>query len=189
MARKKKFNQRELYEATAQLMLEIGYDRFSFQLLADKLHVTRTALYKYYKNKDDLLNAYLNNSLKEVLERLDNMDWSMDYKDKLQLLMDIVFDYADTHKISSMVPNQMWTKENEMDSSIQQSKAFHIQFFSFIQQLIEEGQHKGVLKKDIPPEIIIETIFHSINLPNRAGLPLDKRAFYIKRMLFEGILV
>ena len=94
MARKKKFNQRELYEATAQLMLEIGYDRFSFQLLADKLHVTRTALYKYYKNKNDLLNAYLNNSLKEVLERLDNMDWSMDYKDKLTLRIDCIKEMA-----------------------------------------------------------------------------------------------
>lgn len=189
MARKKTFDQSELYEATEQLMLEIGYDRFSFQLLADKLQVTRTALYKYYKNKNDLLNAYLNHRLKEVVERLDKMDWSMEYRDKLQLLMDLVFDYADTHKISSMVPNQKWTKENEMDSAVQQSKALHIRFFSFIQELIEEGQHKGVLKKDIPPEIIIETIFHSINIPNHAELTLEKRAFYIKKMLFEGILV
>ncbi len=40
-------------------MLEVGYDSFSFQALSKKIDVSRTALYKHYANKDDLLQSYL----------------------------------------------------------------------------------------------------------------------------------
>ena len=57
-----------------------------------------------------------------------------------------------------------------------------------IQKIVEEGQQKEFLKNDIPSIIIIETIFHSINLPNHTGLPAEQHAYYVKKLLFEGIL-
>lgn len=188
MARKKTFTQEELYQATHDLMLEVGYDIFSFQLLANKLDISRTALYKYYTNKYDLLQDYLKHQLEKVVERLDATEWPAEYPEKLSALMDLVFDYADTHAISAMVPAQQWTKENANDPDIQRSKELHARFFGFIQVMIEEGQRDGFLNQEIPLMVMIETIFHSINLPNRAGLSTDQRAYFVKKMLFEGIL-
>lgn len=188
MARKKTFTQEELYQATHDLMLEVGYDTFSFQLLANKLDISRTALYKYYSNKNDLLQDYLNHQLEKVVERLDATEWPSEYPEKLSTLMDLVFDYADTHAISAMVPAQRWTKENSNDPDIQRSKELHTRFFGFIQVMIEEGQRDGFLNQEIPLLVMIETIFHSINLPNRAGLSTEQRAYFVKKMLFEGIL-
>lgn len=188
MARKKTFTQEELYQATHDLMLEVGYDIFSFQLLANKLDISRTALYKYYTNKYDLLQDYLNHQLEKVVERLDATEWPSEYPEKLSALMDLVFDYADTHAISAMVPAQQWTKENAHDPDVQRSKELHTRFFGFIQMVIEEGQREGFLNQEIPLMVMIETIFHSINLPNRAGLSAEQRAYFVKKMLFEGIL-
>lgn len=188
MARKKTFDQKELYQATEELMLAVGYDQFSFQLLADKLQITRTALYKYYRNKNVLLNDFLNASLEEVVRRLEAIEWPDSYPQKLDELMAVIFDYADTHAISAMVPTQKWTAENADDPEIQRSRRLHTEFFGFVQRVVEEGQKKGYLKAEIPSALIIETIFHSINLPNRAGISPDVRAVYVKKMLFEGIL-
>jgi len=188
MARKKTFTQEELYQATHDLMLEVGYDIFSFQMLSNKLDISRTALYKYYSNKNDLLQDYLNHQLEKVVERLDATEWPSEYPEKLSELMNLVFDYADTHAISAMVPDQLWTKENANDPDIQRSKELHARFFGFIQVMIEEGQRDGFLNQEIPLLVMIETIFHSINLPNRAGLSTEQRAYFVKKMLFEGIL-
>jgi hypothetical protein len=54
--------------------------------------------------------------------------------------------------------------------------------------MIEEVQRDGFLNQEIPLLVMIETIFHSINLPNRAGLSTEQRAYFVKKMLFEGIL-
>lgn len=188
MARKKIFTQDELYQATHELMLEVGYDNFSFQLLSKELDVSRTALYKYYANKAELLRDYLNHQMEEIIERISTTEWPTDYQAKLSHLMDLVFEYADTHSISNMVPAQKWTQGTEDNPDIQRSKELHLQFFSFIQHMIEEGQRDGFLNQEIPPLMIVETIFHSITLPNRAGLPTEKRAFYVKKILFDGIL-
>ena len=188
MARKKTFTQEELYQATHDLMLEVGYDSFSFQALSKKIDVSRTALYKHYANKDDLLQAYLHDQLEKVVERMDSTNWSLNYSEKLSELMDLVFSYAETHAISAEVPSRKWDKKNAGQPEIERSKELHGQFFGFIQTIIEEGQKEGILKNDIPSIIIIETIFHSINLPNRTGLPAKQHAYYVKKLLFEGIL-
>lgn len=188
MARKKTFTQEELYQATHDLMLEVGYDIFSFQLLSKKLDISRTALYKYYTNKNDLLQAYLNHQLEKVVDQLDSTDWPSAYPEKLSQLIDLVFAYADTHAISAMVPARQWTKDNAHEPDIQRSKELHRKFFGFIQAVVEEGQREGYLKQEIPPLVLIETIFHSINLPNRAGLSAEQRAYFVKKVLFEGIL-
>lgn len=188
MARKKTFTQEELYQATHDLMLEVGYDNFSFQMLSKKLDISRTALYKYYANKNELLQAYLNHQLEEVVERLDSTEWPSEYPGKLSELIDLVFAYADTHAISAMVPARKWTKDNAHEPDIQRSKELHSRFFGFIQAMIEEGQQKGFLKQEIPSLVMIETIFHSINLPNRSGLSAEQRSYFVKKILFEGII-
>ncbi|GAA4060944.1 TetR/AcrR family transcriptional regulator [Amphibacillus indicireducens] len=188
MARKKTFTQEELYQAAHDLMLEVGYDSFSFQALSKKIDVSRTALYKYYANKADLLQSYLDHQLNKVVERMDATNWSSNYSDKLSELMDLVFDYAETHTISMEVPLRKWSNDNAQEPEIIRSKELHARFFGYIQAIIEEGQTIGYLKKDIPSLIIIETIFHSINLPNRTGLTAEEHGFFVKKLLFEGII-
>lgn len=188
MAREKKFTQNELYQATHNLILEVGYEKFSFMLLSKKMTVSRAALYKYYGNKDELLQEYLNDQMEQMVRNIDVIEWSTDFKEKLSQLIDLIFKYADTHTISNMVPTQNWTNENKNRPDIQKAKQLHDVFFSFIQKVITEGQTQGYLLMNIPPMLIIEQIFHSITLPNRAGLSATERANYIKEILFYGIL-
>lgn len=188
MARKKTFTQDEVYEATHQLMLAEGYDQFNFMKLAKALDVSRTALYKYYSNKDDLLHEFLNAQMNECVQRIETTDWSENYEDKLSQLLDLIFDFADVHSISIQVPNQKWTEANQHQSNIQESKQLHEKFFNFIKDVIIEGQRNGVLNAQLPPFLLIETIFHSLMLPNRTGLSAQKRSDFMKVILFNGIL-
>ncbi len=188
MARKKTFTQEELYTATHQLMLEEGYDQFNFMKLAKALDVTRTALYKYYNNKDELLQDYLKTRMQNFVKRIETTDWSENYEEKLSELLNLVFDFADIHRISLQVPRQQWNEENKDLPDIRESKQLHQTFFNFIQGVIEEGQQNGFLDAEIPSLILIEIILHSVTLPNMSGLSTEKRYYFLKKILFKGIL-
>lgn len=55
MARERKFTRDDLYETTKYMLLENGYEGFTFSKLAEKLNVSRGAIYKYFNNKDELI--------------------------------------------------------------------------------------------------------------------------------------
>lgn len=188
VARKKTFTQTELFQATHELMLAVGYDNFSFQLLANELDITRTALYKYYGNKTDLLRDYLNHQMEDIVGQLSSAKWPSDYQEKLSHLIDLIIGFSETHRISNMIPDQKWKQVANEKPEVQRSKELHSQFFRFIYDMIEEGQNNGFLDATIPPLVIVETIFHSIMLPNHAKLTTEERAYYLKRMLFNGIV-
>ncbi len=59
MARESKFTIDELYTKTRSFFIHHGYDGFHFGLLAERLGVTRSALYKYYRNKDELITEFM----------------------------------------------------------------------------------------------------------------------------------
>ncbi|MER2295638.1 MAG: TetR/AcrR family transcriptional regulator [Desemzia incerta] len=188
MVREKKFTQDELYRATHKLILEVGYDNFSFMLLSKRLQISRAALYKYYANKDDLILDYLTAQMEQLVLQLNSIEWSTDFKEKLSQLISLIFEYADTHTISYMIPSQKWNNENANLSHVQKSKKLHTTFYDFIQRTIEEGQNKGYLLKTVPSMLIIELIFHSITLPNRTGLNTAERTQHITEILLHGIL-
>ncbi|GAB4287679.1 MAG: TetR/AcrR family transcriptional regulator [Deferrisomatales bacterium] len=55
MAEPKEDRREQIFAAGAQLFAEKGYERTSLQEVADRLGVTKPALYYYYRSKEDLL--------------------------------------------------------------------------------------------------------------------------------------
>ncbi|MBP1950182.1 TetR/AcrR family transcriptional regulator [Virgibacillus litoralis] len=89
MARERKFSDKTLYNAAKHILLNNGYEGFTFSLLADELKVSRGALYKYYENKEELIMDYMifemNRFLAELKEinNYDRFDSQFDFLIKL----------------------------------------------------------------------------------------------------------
>ena len=49
----------EILDKTLELINEVGYENFTMRKLANKLNMTATPIYQYYKNKDELYLAAL----------------------------------------------------------------------------------------------------------------------------------
>ena len=49
----------DILDKTLELINEVGYENFTMRKLADKLNMTATPIYQYYKNKDELYLAAL----------------------------------------------------------------------------------------------------------------------------------
>lgn len=187
MAREKKFSTEDMYMETHKLLLSVGYDKFSFGLLATSLKVSRAAIYKYYTNKDELIYDYMVSEMEKMIEDLNQIEWISDYPSQFQQLFALIFEYGDIHQISFMVPNNEKIDSIKIREKKQQSLVMHKRFFEQIQQFIQTGQDKGYIKQDIPIGLIIELIFHSVTIPNRSKLTQQERASFLQEIICQGI--
>ena len=49
----------ELYEVSGKILVEKGYAGFHFKLVADQLNVSRSTIYEYFSNKDELIASLM----------------------------------------------------------------------------------------------------------------------------------
>ena len=187
MPRKKKFTVEDLYRQTHLLLMKVGYDQFTFGLLADSLSVSRAAIYKYYSNKDTLISDYLTFEMKKLLEEFNQMEWSNDIEKHFNQLFVLIFDYNDIHHLSTVFTRQLSLKGEKMADAEGISKELHRQFFGHIQSFILSSQEQGFIKKNLPPSLIISIIFHSVMINDGSGLDHMERAEYIREILTHGM--
>lgn len=188
VAREKKFSTEEIYLHTHELLIKEGYENFSFSLLAKSLQVSRAAIYKYYTNKDELINDYLIGQMEQMMKDFNHTEWSLDYSEQFDLLFELIFKYREIHLISNAIPHNKIkiSTENQKRKEII-SADVHGHFFKHIQQFIKTGKKNGQLKEELPDSLIVNMIFHSINIPDHSNLSLEEKAYFIKLIIKNGI--
>lgn len=187
MPRKKKFTVEDLYHQTHLLLMKVGYDQFTFSLLADELSVSRAAIYKYYSNKDVLISDYLTFEMKKLLEEFDQMEWSSDREEHFNQLFELIFNYSDVHQLSNVFTQKMKMKNEKIQFKENISKELHERFFGHIQSFILSCQETGFIKKELPANLLINMIFHSVIINTSSDLTQKERAGYIREILAHGM--
>ncbi|MBM6614548.1 TetR/AcrR family transcriptional regulator [Desemzia sp. RIT804] len=188
MVRAKKFSTEEIYLQTHNLLINKGYEKFSFSLLAKSLDVSRAAIYKYYTNKDDLINDYLIRQMNQMMDDFNQMKWSNDYSEQFDQLFELIFKYRETHLLSNEIPNKLTISPEKQKQKADVSADIHNHFIKYIQQFIQTGKQNGYIKKEIPDSLIVGIIFHSINIPDHSDLNPQERARFIKMIIKNGII-
>ena len=188
MVREKKFSTEDIYLQTHDLLIKEGYEKFSFSLLANSLAVSRAAIYKYYTNKDELINDYLIGQMEQMMDDFHQIKWDLDYSKQFDQLFELIFKYREAHLISNALPHDKMiisTEKQKQKETV--SGEVHGQFFNYIQQFIQTGKTNGHIKKEIPDSLIVGIIFHSINIPDRSNLSSQERAYFIKMIIKNGV--
>ncbi|GEK89417.1 transcriptional regulator, TetR family [Alkalibacterium putridalgicola] len=187
MTRKKKITLEDLYSQTHHLLMEKGYDQFSFGLLADNLAVSRTAIYKYYSNKDDLINDYLTLEMNKFLTEFEEMKWSEDVEEHFNQMFQLIFNYSDVHHLSIMFLQKLQLQGKLLKDKDNVSKYLHKIMLDHIQAFIMTGQEKGYFRTSVPASLLISMIFHSVMIEDRSGLSASERARHIREILAHGM--
>ncbi|MEU0765190.1 helix-turn-helix domain-containing protein, partial [Streptomyces microflavus] len=85
---------RERIQAVAlELFTEQGYEKTSLREIAERLGVTKAALYYHFKSKEEIVNSYV----EDRLHRMDELiDWARDQPATQATRHALVSQYADT---------------------------------------------------------------------------------------------
>src|SRR4051812_19739242 len=85
-----------------ELFIEQGYEGTSLREIADRLDITKAALYYHFRSKDDILRVLLepfDTLLDELLGRLEDAQDAEEWADALTWVVAQIFDYLDFFRL------------------------------------------------------------------------------------------
>lgn len=189
MARERKFTLEEVYRTVKPLLLTYGYDKFSFGHLAEDLDVSRGALYKYFKNKDELIMRYMVFELREQLAELKTIHAYNTFEDQFDFLLDWVLKREELHvliQVGSQVPVRAGTSVEKYKHKLDR---LHLQMYKELNPVMELGKEAGRLREDLDHRIALGFIFQTVAIPNHFDVQHEEWVKTIKDMIRYGLFV
>lgn len=139
--------------ASDLILLESGLEGFTVDQIADKAGIAKGTIYKYYKNKDQILAAL---SIKAVSLLQDKFKQraalhrsSLD-KIKAICLENFHFnrEYPHYYNLISFIERPEFELETEDYQKISSS------IFDFVVEILKDGQARGEIKAELKPEVV-----------------------------------
>jgi TetR/AcrR family transcriptional regulator, repressor of fatR-cypB operon len=186
MARERKFNTVELFHEAKQLLLLHGYDGFTFSLLADRMEVSRAALYKYYDNKEELITDFMVYEMEEFLHELKEIENLKGFERQFDFLIDLIFKKTEVHELIRAAQHVIARMEAAFTNKEKLEK-LPLDMYKFLQRFILLGKEEGKLKEHIPDGLIIGFILQTVAIPNHFGIPKGDWIHSIKEVISQGM--
>ncbi|RLQ93649.1 TetR/AcrR family transcriptional regulator [Falsibacillus albus] len=188
MGRERKFNTVDLFVSAKKLIIQTGYEGFTIGQLAAELNVSRAAIYKYYRNKDELLLDLMLEEMKNTLSSFSSIPKEMPFLEKIDLLLQKIFQYKDLHLILG-IQGLINTKDAPLLEEKQNHLSqMHHELYKPLFHMVQQGKTDGYIDMDLPNELLIGFIFQSISIPNHSGMASEKVLEHTKKMILNGII-
>ena len=149
-AREKEALRQSILRAAGEVFLERGYDGLSMRQVAERIGYTATTIYLYFKNKDDLLFALLNEGYAELGQRLAAS--AAEERDPLQRLAAIGRAYVAFGLERSLLYQVMFMRRADFlaarfnESRDDADTVHHINPFHVLAQAVTGALEAGALK-------------------------------------------
>lgn len=146
---------KELIVSTAwKLFYKQGYDNTTVDEIIEQSHTSKGAFYHYFKGKDSLLSSLSYLFDKKYESVIKEIDENMNSFDKLMYLNRELFKMIEEsvpiELLASLYSSQLIT--NGEKHLLDENRVYYI----LLKKIIEEGQQRGEIKKDIPSDEIMK---------------------------------
>lgn len=187
MARERKFTRDELFQAVKGLLLEHGYEAFTFSMLAEYLEVARGTIYKYYENKDELITEFMINEMNIFLTGLYKMDAYPNFDSKLDYLFELMFDNLSMHDLIEIQKNMTDKKNEKVLENQRKLEELHLEMYHYLDQFFMLGKQEGKIKTILPNALILGYLFQSVDIPSYSDVSQQEWANGLKEIIKYGI--
>lgn len=162
MARQKKMDEAEMLKETEKLLLERGYEGFSFKALSANLDIARSTIYEYYSHKDDLITDYMFILVKKVMAEMEKIKTETTGLDTMKEWLKLFMRYDQVHYMISM-RSQLDQSESEIARNrLKQMDGLHGKMFFMLSNQVKKAKELGEVRDDLPNELVASFFFHSI---------------------------
>lgn len=189
MARERILTRDIMLERTGELLPKVGYEGFTFSLLAEHLNVSRGAIYKYYANRDALLMDYMLFHMERFNKDLEQMDDQVDFHSKFDTLIQLLYKHSEIHQILKTADQIPINERAKTEEGMQR---FH-QLFHTMKKQMEEfisfGKRENYIRQEIPNEVILLFLHQLVEIPSLEKISRDNWIKYVTEILQRGIFI
>lgn len=187
VGRDKKFSRIELWDATRELILEVGYIGFTFSLLAEKLNISRAAIYKQFQKKENLIIDYMVDEMVNTVELLQSIDASGDFESQFDDLIRKIYLKKDVHQVLGFATSIPAVTEHVKEQK-QKLMGMHRDMYAPLVRIIEQGKSEGKIDKQRSSALLLGFIFQTIDVPNFEGLSPEQLIIEMKKFILFGLI-
>lgn len=147
--------QHEIIEAAGKLLMQKGVKGVTTKNLAVEMGFSESALYRHFKNKEDiivLLLDYLLDNIKERLEKILLNDSSSSEKLSQMFQSQFRFFYENPHFIVAILSEGLFDESEKINNSIMKIVTYKMQI---ITSIVDEGKQNNEFTSAIlTPELV-----------------------------------
>ncbi len=174
-----KIRQKQIADVCLGIISERGLGALNVTEVASTLGLATSALYRHYKDKEQMISAIL-----QIIRERVKADFAKaesqghDAFEKLELLLSIESDRLHERRafqmilFSDSILQQKHNKLTEISSIVREFRAATISIF-------EEGQDAGIMRNDIAPKML-EKMFVNLFLTNTAMHMIEENEFDVQ---------
>jgi len=146
---------KRLEAAVINVFSEVDFYQANMREIARKAGMSFGTIYKYYKNKDHLLFAFIRYWFSILQDRIrDHLQGIEDTREKLRKLIWVQLDYFERHEdigriIWIRTPNSAWMADKTYESN---------PLLEIILEILREGQARGVIDTRIRTSMCVNLI-------------------------------
>ncbi len=186
----------KILEAATRVFAKKGFYNATISDISKVAEVGEGTIYLYFKNKDDLLISIFEHSMDLFIEEVRReLGGVQDPKEKLKKFLRLHLELVQKN------PDLAQVLQIELRQSSKFMKEYEggkfSDYLNVVRSILEEGQEKGVFRKDLEPRILRRAIFGAVDelalewlfMAKQKKYSLETCAEQIGEMFIRGISI
>ena len=168
-----------IIEAATKVFAKNGFYQSKISEIAKEAKVADGTIYIYFENKDDILISLFEEQMKAVI---DNMEVQIsgidDPAKKLERFASTHLDLIEKNQDMAEIIQVELRQSNKFMKEYKNEK--FIQYLNIIEDIIKEGQKRGIFKKDVIPKVAKRAFFGALDEVSRFWVLSTRRQYDIR---------
>jgi AcrR family transcriptional regulator len=191
LSKREEKTRRLIIDNASKIFFKQGFRNVSVEELCEVIGVSKGSFYKYFANRDALVETILDECYSELMPLItENFNSDKDVEEIIETHYDLMVNFFMSRvsvrmlaDIESQMP-QRWERIEKLRRVLEKGR----------KELFKRGQRQGTIRKDMDPEtmsIVFDEIIESIFSPSfliSKDLTLKQAGSTIKNMLLRGIV-
>ncbi|AHI23478.1 TetR/AcrR family transcriptional regulator [Corynebacterium vitaeruminis] len=187
------YSRDEVISTAVEVFIDHGYDATSMGLLAQKLGISKSAIYHHITTKEELLEEAINRALNALEQVIDQSGEGLDEAKEPAITQLRRLVRGTTVTLCSETPYVALLLRLRGNSPVElAAMQRRREFTNFLIEVVIAAQKEGTVRDDLAPQVLGRLLFGSINSLTewyRPSGPLtpEELATTIEAIAFEGI--
>ncbi len=186
--------QQEIVEKAIEIIAEEGFHKLTTKNLAEKVGFSEPALYRHFKDKQEIILAVVKTIEINMLKLAENLDLSKKAKDIFFNLTCLITSYL--KKVKGVTILIMSESSLENDDIVRDAMySFYLKMLKYVSNILSKKKKEGEVKKEIDEKIAAQVflgILQSMVLKyflSGKEIEIDENCNEIVKIFLEGVLV
>ena len=178
---KRKNNEKyhRIIEAATKVFAKKGFYQSKISEIAKEAKVADGTIYIYFENKDDILISLFEEQMKAVIDNMEDQISGID--DPARRLERFASTHLDLIEKNQDMAEIIQVELRQSDKFMKEYKnEKFIQYLNIIEDIISEGQKRGIFKKDVIPKVAKRAFFGALEEMSKFWVLSNRRKYDIE---------